>query len=215
MHRLVWATSFAIASAISISNPTFAQSSKPKEVTLREIFGVQTEREIKVTRVEDLDDITIRFGDKQTHVRLASVAPFHEWPVAQDAAWVKMQEELKQQAVNQLLDKKFRIRLALCQEEGKFPAVYLDERADYLIDRESMWEGLKPAERTGWGRTSQNIDLVFQGLTIYRPNCADRPFDMEELFERAQQNAEVFRRGLWKEYRFARAVELIDTKVRH
>ncbi|TWT32664.1 hypothetical protein [Blastopirellula retiformator] len=215
MLRFLSATLVALACASAMSKPLLAQSSKPKKVELREIFGAQTEREITVTRVGDLDDITIRFGGKQANVSLASVAPFHEWPLAQNAEWEKQRDQLKQRAVDQLLDKKFRIRLCCCQQAGQHPAVYLDERADYLIDRESMWEGLKPAERTGWARTSQNIDLVYHGLTIYRPTGEHRPQDLEKLFERAQQNAEVFRRGLWKQFRFARAVESIDTQVRH
>ncbi|UUO06443.1 hypothetical protein M4951_24235 [Blastopirellula sp. J2-11] len=214
MHRLLWATSLAIASAISISNPAWAQP-KEKEVKIRDIFGAQAERLVTVASVVDLDDIRIRFGDKTARVRLASVAPFHEWPVADSPAWNKKRDQLKQRVVDQLEGNDFYVRLAICQLEGKPPAVYLEDRVTYLIGRESMWEGLKPAERVGWARTSQNIDLVYQGLSIYRPDCEARPYDLEKLFEEAQQNAEVFRRGLWKEYRFARAVESTDAQIRH
>lgn len=214
MHRLLWATSFAIASVMSISNPAWGQS-KPKEVEIQEIFGDQKERVITVTRVEDLDDIHIRLGDKSTRVRMVSVTPFREWPVDHDADWAKHQESLKKKAVNQLEGNQFHMRLASSQKEGKAPAVYLESRCDYQVDRESKWQGLKPAERVGWARTSQNIHLVHQGLTIYCPDCESRPHDLEKLFERAQQDAEVFRRGLWKEHRFAHEVKKTDSMVRH
>ncbi|EAQ82249.1 hypothetical protein [Blastopirellula marina] len=213
MHRLLWAT-LAVASAISISNPAGAQP-KEKEVKIRDLLGVQAERLITVASVADLDDIRIRFGDKTARVRLASVAPFHEWPVADSPTWSKKRDQLKQRVVDRLEGNDFLVRLAICQLEGKPPAVYLEDRATYLIDRESMWEGLKPAQRVGWARTSQNIDLVYKGLSIYRPECKARPYDLEKLFEEAQQNAEVFRRGLWSEYRFARAVESTDAKIPH
>lgn len=214
MHRLLWATSFAIASAMFVSNPAWGET-KTKEVEIQEIFGDQTERVITVTRVDDLDDIHIRLGDKSTRVRMVSVTPFREWPVAHDDDWVKRQESLKRKAVEQLEGNKFHMRLASSQKEGQAPAVYLESRCDYLVDRESKWQGLKPAERVGWARTSQNIHLVNQGLTIYCPDCESRPLDVEKLFEQAQQDAEVFRRGLWKEYRLSREVKKTDSKIRH